>query len=417
MIKYNFLAFILFGICFNTLAQLQEINPPEYIKTIVFKGKTDQSQLPILNMGEPLYLSFDTLNGKEADYYYKITHCNFDWTPSNLSKNEYMDGYDDIRLYNYENSVNTLQIYSHYYLTIPNEDTRRLTKSGNYVLSILNDNGEVVFTRKFMVVENNVGVQVAIKRAREIKYIDQQQVVQFTIITSNFQIINPKQNLHTLVMQNHNLKTAITNLKPQYTLGQKLVYKYDQEAAFWAGNEFLRFDNKDVRSGANGIRYVALTDIYNNYLYTDIARKNRPYTYYPDINGNFVIRNIDSNNPEIEADYVRMHFSLQFDEDLGDNEIHIYGNFNNWTIDDSTKLTLDNKSGLYKTARLFKQGFYNYRYVVVKPDGNLDQGAVGGNFWQTENDYTVLVYYRDQGGRYDRIIGVGNASSTNITDY
>jgi hypothetical protein len=416
MIKKIVFAFVILGINFYALAQIQEVNPPAYIKTIEFKGQTDQSQLPIINLGDYIDLSFDALNGKEADFYYKLTHCNFDWTPSNLSKNEYIEGYDDIRLYNYENSVNTLQIYSHYYLTIPNDDTRRLTKSGNYLLSILNDDGEVVFTRKFMVVENNVGVQVAIKRARDIRFIENQQVVQFTINAANFQLINPKQTVRTLVLQNHNLKTAITNLNPQYTLGQKLVYKYDQEAAFWAGNEFLRFDNKDVRSGANGIRYVELTDIYNNYLYTDIARKNRPYTYYPDINGNFVVRNIDSNNPEIEADYVRMHFSLQYEEDLGANEIHIYGSFNNWNIDNTTKLSFDKKSGLYKTARLFKQGFYNYRYVVVKPNGTIDLGAIGGNFWQTENEYTVLVYYRDQGARYDRIIGVGNASSTNISN-
>ncbi len=407
--------FIAIG-CFTTFSQIAERVPPEYIRTIEFKGTTKLSQLPIIRLGEPLSLSFDALNGDEADYYYTITHCDFDWTPSNLSKNEYLDGYDEIRLYTYENSLNTLQIYSHYTLNIPNNDTRRITKSGNYILTILNDDEEVVFSRKFMVIENLVGVQVAIKRSRDLNYINEKQVVQFTVNSADMQLINPKQTVHTVIMQNSNLKTAITTLKPQYTLGQKLIYRYDQEASFWGGNEFLRFDNKDIRSATNGIRYVELTDIYNNYLFTNAPRRDRPYTYYPDINGNFVVRNIDARNPDIEADYVRMHFSLKYFEELGDKELHIYGNFNNWTIDGTTYLEYDESSDSYVLSRLFKQGFYNYRYVLVDKDGSINQGAVGGDFWQTENEYTVLVYYREQGGRYDRIIGIGRANSSVINN-
>jgi len=411
------LSFLFITVVFLSSAQIVERTPPEYIRTIEFKGNTaGQSKLPILRLGEPLYLSFDVLNGDESDFYYKITHCDFNWTPSNLAKNEYLDGYDEIRLYNYENSLNTLQIYSHYMLAIPNNDTRAITKSGNYVLTILDDDGNEVFSRKFMVVENLVGVPVAIKRSRDLRYIEEKQVVQFTVESYDTPLINPKQTVHTLIMQNNNLKTAITNLKPQYTIGHKLIYRYDQEASFWGGNEFLNFDNKDIRAGANGIRRVELTDIYNNYLYTHSPRKDRPYTYFPDINGNFVIRNIDGRDSRIEADYVRMHFTLQYFDDLDDKEIHIYGNFNNWTIDATTYLKYDEASDTYKLARLFKQGFYNYRYVLVNKDGTIDQGAIGGNFWQTENDYTVLVYYREQGGRYDRIIGMGTANSSVINN-
>ena len=217
-------------------------------------------------------------------------------------------------------------------------------------------------------------------------------------------------------MQNNNLKTAITDLKPQYTIGTELIYRYDQESSFWGGNEFLNFDNKDVRAANNGVRSVDLKDLYENYLFTDISRADRPYTYNPDINGNFVVRNINAPDPTIEAEYVVMHFSLQYFEDIGDKELHIYGNFNNWTIDGSTYLKYDEYSDTYKTSRLFKQGFYNYKYVLVDRDGSIDEGAVSGNFWQTENDYTVLVYYRELGGRYDRLIGLGMANSTNITN-
>ena len=118
----------------------------------------------------------------------------------------------------------------------------------------------------------------------------------------------------------------------------------------------------------------------------------------------------------IEADYVRLHFYLQYFGDLEGNEIHLYGNFNNWTIDESTYLEYDENSDSYSNSRLFKQGFYNYKYVVVHRDGIIDEGAISGNFWQTENEYTVLVYFRDLGARYDRIIGIGKANSTTITN-
>ena len=407
---------LLLSLVFSAYAQVDEKIEPNYIKTIQFLGNSAFSQLPIIKLGERLELSFDAINGNEEDYYYKITHYDFDWTPSDFSKGEYLDGFDEVRIETYENSYNTLQIYSHYTLSIPNRETRAIRKSGNYLLEIHNDDNELIFSRKFMVIENYASVQVDIKRSRDIKYIHEKQVVQFIVESPNMLITNPKQNVHTVVLQNSNLKRAITNLKPQYTIGKQLIYRYDKEASFWGGNEFLAYDNKDVRSASNGIRRVELSDIYENYLYSNISRKDRPYTYNPDINGNFVVRNIDVVNSDIEAEYVRMHFNLMYYEDIGDKELHIYGNFNNWTIDGSTYMEYNKNSDSFRNTRLFKQGFYNYKYVLVDRDGSIDEGALSGNFWQTENEYTVIVYYRDLGARYDRIIGVGTASSININN-
>ena len=412
-----FTCFILvFGWTFSTYSQVEEKIEPSYIKTIQFKGSTNQSQLPILQLGEPIQLSFDALNGDEADFYYVIDHFDFDWTPSDLSKGEYLDGFDEVRIYEYENSFNTLQIFSNYRLSIPNKETRRIKKSGNYLLSIYDDDSNLVFSRKFMVVEHLTSVSVEIKRSRDFKYIGEKQVVQFSINSPNLLITNPKQTIKTLVLQNSNLKTAITDLKPQYTIGTELIYRYDKESSFWGGNEFQNFDNKAIRGATSSIRFVDLADIYENYLYTDISRKDRPYTYNPDINGNFVVRALYVENQDIEADYARIYFNLQFFEDIGDKEIHLYGNFNNWTIDESTYMVYDEENDVYSNYRLFKQGFYNYKYVLVDRDGSIDEGAICGNYWQTENDYTVLVYFRDLGARYDRIIGLGRANSTNISN-
>jgi hypothetical protein len=390
---------------------------PDYIKTIQFRGTTQQAQLPIIRLGEPLQLTFDDINGDEEDYYYRITHHDFDWKPSDLSKSEYLVGFDDVRIETYENSLLTLQIFSHYMLTIPNRETQAITKSGNYLISIYNYDGDLVFSRKFMVIENLASVRVGIKRARDLKYINERQSVQFTIESPNLLLVNPKQTVKTLVLQNSNLKTAITDLKPQYTLGNALVYRYDQESSFGGGNEFNAFDNKDVRAASNGVRRVDRNELYENYLFTDIPRFDRPYTYNPDINGNFQINNINSQrNLDIEAEYVWVHFNLQYFEDMEGKELHLYGNFNNWNLNDMTRMRYDPDSDTYRNKLLLKQGFYNYKYVLIEPDGSVNEGAVCGDFWQTENDYTVLVYFRDLGARFDRIIGMGTASSININN-
>lgn len=417
MLKHLFTLILTSLIILQGFSQAQEKVEPSYISTIQFRGATEFSQLPIIRLGDRIELSFDALNGREEDFYYTITHHDFDWTPSDLSKSEYLNGFDEMRITEYENSLNTLQIYSHYTLKIPNRDTRGITKSGNYLLSIHNRDNELIFSRKFLVMENVANVGVEIKRTRDFKHIEEKQVVHFSVNSPNLLLVNPKQTVKTLVLQNSNLKTAITDLVPQYTMGNELIYRYDLEAAFGGGNEFLAFDNKDHRSATNGVRSVSLGDVYENYLFTNTPRYNRPYTYNPDINGNYVVRNIDAKKQEIEAEYVRMHFNLQYYDDLEDKEIHLYGNFNNWTIDGTTYMEYDSGSDTYRNSRLFKQGFYNYKYVVVNRDGSIDGGGVSGNFWETENDYTVIVYFRDLGARYDRIIGVGAANSNQISSY
>ncbi len=414
MIKHKLLAILLIS-AFTGFSQVEEeVNPPNYIKTINFKGHTNESELPIIKLNERVQLSFDALNGNEDDFYYVIDHYNFDWTPSQLMKSEYLQGFDNIRIVNYENSFNTYQIYSHYRLQIPNQQTR-IKKSGNYILKIFDDNGDIVFSRKFMIYENLTNVGVAIKRSRNVRYIQKKQSVDFKISSPTILFNNPKQTVKVAVIQNNNLHTAITNLKPQYTLGRELIYKYDDESSFWGGNEYLYFENKNVRAANIGVQYVDLKDIYEHYLFTNIIRADRPYTYNPDINGNYLITAVDTDNIDIEADYTVIHFSLQHPE-MFDKDIHVYGGFNNYAITEDTKMTFNPDSGFYETSLILKQGFYNYKHVMVDNNGKLDEGAISGNFDVTENNYKVLVYYRNLGARYDRLVGVGEGSSTTITN-
>jgi len=389
-----------------------EIAPPEYIKTIILQELTSERQIPLIQLGKTLNFSFDDINGDEADYYYKISHRDFDWSESSLAKNEYIKGMDDQHIQDYENSFNTLQIYSHYRLKIPNSDLR-IIKTGNYFLEIYDDNEELLFSKKFIVYQNSTSVKVEIKRSRDLKFINQKQIIQFTIKPRTDFFINPKRSIKTLVFKNNNINNCITNLKPQYTIGNTLMYRYDQEASFWAGNEYFYYDNKNIRGGNISIRNFELHEIYHNRLYTNTSRRHQPYTYNPDINGGFVVRNLNSDNDNIEADYVNVHFSLENYENMGDRKIYIVGNFNNYKLDDFSEMKFNINKGLYENKSLIKQGFVNYKFITFT-NNEIDHSLIDGNFYQTENEYTVLVYYKKQGDRYDKVIGIGSASSTNI---
>jgi hypothetical protein len=395
-------------------AQVQEVDPPMDIKTISLGVVDNASGLAIINLNDRLVLEFDVLNNLEEDFYYVIEHFDSDWNPSQLMKTEYLAGMDNLRIVDYVNSFNTYQIYSHYRLQIPNRQTR-LRVSGNYIIKIFDDYNNLVFSRKFMVVEPMANVAVQIRRSRDVALINETQSVDFNVTPTNSNFNNPLETIKTTVLQNNNLKTAVHGLKPQYIMGNQLVYRYTNASLFWGGNEYLFFENKDIRATNLGIQYIDLQDLYHSYLYTNIERSRLKYTFNPDINGGFKVTVLDREDPRIEADYTYVHFSLSAREFI-DATVYVYGGFNNFSTSKENEMVFNPKKGVYEAKLLMKQGFYNYKYVLVDKENTLHEGAIGGNFDETENNYKVLVYYRDLGARYDKLIGLGEANSIQMTN-
>ncbi len=396
-------------------AQVQtEVLPPYNIRTITF-AQNGQNIVPIFRLGDAFQLQFDDLFGNEANYYYQFVHCDYDWKPSQLSRNEYLRGFDDLRIQEYTNSFNTLQIYSHYRLTIPNRNTGLLV-SGNYIMKVLNEDREVVFSRRFIVYEELVSVPMQVKRARNVKDIDYKQNIEFSIKSANIQFQSPLTNVKVLLVKNGQLSNAIGNIKPMYTIGNDLIYKYDAETQFWGGNEFRYFENKDIRAANNFVgRIDSNGGIYNAHLYTDNARARVPYTYNPDINGNFIVKNVNAENNEIEADYAWVFFTLSAPAYYGKGDIYVNGMFNNYALTPEYKMDFNSEKGVFEKAIMIKQGFTNYQYVIADKAGKVDnENAIDGNFYQTVNDYFTLVYYKENNQRYFRIIGRGIASSEDI---
>ena len=415
MIKSNlFIVFLIFYTIHNQgLAQETiEQEPPQYIQTVVFKGATDD-QFPIVRLGEPVYLNFDDLRADESDYYYRIIHCDYNWTPSRLLKSEYLNGTDNQRIVNYNNSYNTLVQYSNYQLSIPNTEVR-LKVSGNYVLEIYDSFDELMFSRKFLVFENLAKVSARVKRNRDFETMNTKQNIEFSIFTENLNTANPKKEIKIALIQNYNWNTAIKDIYPQYNRGNELVFRYSNQASFYAGNEYLNIDTKDIRAAQGAIASIELSDIYEHWLYGNILRADLPYTYFPDINGDFRINTSQGTNPNIEADYTWVHFSLEPPSNTAVKNIYLSGKFSNHGWNENTKMNYNKEVNRYQASLLLKQGFYNYKYIAVDKKNKSMNNLISGNFHVTENQYHILVYYRKFGSIYDRLVGIGLTNSTQI---
>ena len=378
------------------------------IKTIQLRPKHNTTQFSaIVRLGDVLELSFDDLEADSKEYQYKIEHMTHDWKPSSLTPNQYIDGFDENEIINITNSFNTLQSYTHYSVEIPNQNTI-ITKSGNYLVSVLDEDYNIVFSRRCVFYENITTVGVAAFRSRLTKSNTQKQTVQFSVNHPDLVINNPSQEINISLFQNHNWNTAINDLKPQFVKPQQLLYNHTFKTEFWGGNEFLNFDSKYLRSTSLNIARVERKDIYHSYLYTNDERADKIYTYNPDINGQFVVRTLEANDTNTEADYSMIHFSLDAFEPYNNKEVFVYGAFNNYQLSNENKMKYNNSDRIYETTIKFKQGFYNYSYATLDKEKNINLNEVDGSFYQTENEYTVIVYYKPFGETYDRVIGVGN---------
>ena len=390
---------------------IEQTTAPDFIKSIRLRPLKINVFAPIIKLGEVIELSFDDLEGDEKNYSYTIIHCTYDWRRSKIGPTEYLSGLAEDNIRDYNNAFNTYQAYTHYKLTIPNERVA-VKISGNYILQIKNDFDELVFTRRFMVYEPKVTVGVSVHKSRNISLFNTHQNIQFTVNTGQFNINNPREEVKINIYQNNDWNTLVENLIPQFYSGNQLIYKYADKSLFEGGNEYLYFDTKNIRIATNNIQKVHLEQLYNTYLYVDEKRDDKPYTYYPDINGNFVIRMINNATAITEADYTWVYFRLDapFEKD---KTFYVYGNFNDWQLAETNKMTFNTTQGYYETKLLLKQGFYNYKYIT-KTSSDLEINSISGNFYQTENNYTVLVYFKEFGSRYDRLIGIGKANSKNL---
>jgi hypothetical protein len=382
------------------------------IRTVQCYPYGDIIAMPIyrLDAAVPLVFSFDKLGSTIENYNYTLVACDRNWQPVNVSTLDYLEGFSDGTISNYQVSFNTTIPYVHYILNFPNADMKP-TQSGNYALVVYSSNiDEPVITQRIMVVESKITTS-AFVTIPKIGDINTTQEIVFECNIKDAGIQNAQREIFATVMQNNRSDNAISNISPIYERLNTLSFDWNGKIVFESGREFRRLDMRTLRFKGDGI-----ASIYSNagansvIMHYDKNRNNEKYFIEADINGSYFTDVIEYRNDAVESDYAEVTFKY-FSEFPVPEDIYIIGSFNNWQCDSTSMLKYDTSEHSYYTTQTLKLGYYNYTYVT-KSDANLPSFRfTEGNFFNTENDYTIFIYYMPFGANFDRLIGVTKINS------
>ena len=370
--------------------------------------------LPVIHLGgnalgDRINISFDDLTHTYHRYTYKIEHCEADWTVSDqLFSSDFVSGFQEGNtIENSEESINTNMLYTHYKLQIPNSQCG-IKMSGNYKLTVYdeNDGNRPMFTACFMVLEPLAGVQLDITTNTNIDINKAHQQVSMQVNYGSLNVTDPTSQIKTVVMQNRRWDNARINTKPQYIMADGLKWGHNRDLIFQAGNEYHKYEILDVSHPTMGIDRIVWdgTD-YQVYPYACEPRPN--YVYDEDANGAFYIRNSDNIENDISSEYVYVNYLLKVPQRV-DGDVYINGVWTNDQFTPEYRMEYDEINKCYTARILQKQGYYSYQYVWLDDNGVSRVVPSDGCFYETENEYQALVYYRGRGERTDRLVGYQN---------
>ena len=411
----NLPLFFLFTLCFSCLSfyssgqspYSDSVYRPE-IKSVEFYNLRKQGAFPLITLGstEKVMLAFDNLQGGSKDYSYTIEHCDAYWNSSNLSTTDYLKNYSDDRITTFTYSLGTIQKFTHYELKLPNENVAPKI-AGNYILKVYEDGDQskLVLTRRLYVMSPKIMVTAEVVPSDDNSLRQTNQKVNFILNYGTLRVQNPAAELRTLIMQNRRPETGIWNNQPTYIAGPILTFNDVTQNDFTGGNEFRHFDTRSLKLNSEHILKI-LRDTANTVLMlTDPDMSQPNYSFQYDLDGNFYILNQDGTDPRTDADYAHMFFTLSTSKSPNDGSPYIVGRFNDYKLDDKSRLQFDQQTGKFANTQFLKQGVYDYAYVWVDKSGKIDDYALEGSHFETENTYQLLVYYRPAGARWEELIG------------
>lgn len=403
-----------------TKAQQNKVLTP-LVKTLQVVANGNWMAPPVIGLGGDEYveISFDELTHEYHRYTYKIVHCNADWTPSDLFETDYLSGFNDNVIEDFQNSLNTTMLYTHYRFELPNAEANLLLP-GNYRVDIYNNDddeegdgeGKLVAQACFSVITPKVGVSATVTSNTDIDTNESHQQVSFNINYQAMNVVAPQSEFKVRVYQNLRTDNVVTDLQPTYVLPNQLQYVHNRKLIFDAGNEYRRFEIINVHYATQGVDRILYFDpYYHAMLYPDQPRL--VYSYDEDQDGRYLIRYDMAQDNDTEADYLFVHFTLDYEKPLLAGDFYLNGAFTYGGFTPEFAMTYNEQEKAYESIQLLKQGAYNWLYLYV-PEGATqgETAPVAGNFYETENEYLVLVYHRPFGGRYDQLVGMQQVKFT-----
>lgn len=420
-IRFYTVPLLVFSACiffyFTTNAQsLTDRIYKSNIKSVKLHGYGDQLAYPVLtlNGSEKVELHFDDMDGGVKNYYYTYQLCNADWTPAMYSQFDYIKGFFQNRISTYRLSNVALTKYTHYQAVLPDQASYP-AKSGNYVVKVyLNGNeSNIVLTKRLLVVENKTGINAQIQQPLNSLLMRTHHKIQFNVEVSQLRITNPRQELKIVLLQNYRWDNIIQNIQPTFTRGNVLEFNTENDCVFAANREWRWLNLSSFRLQSDRVDSAHYTNKSTEiFVKPDGDRKKIPYYYYRDQNGMYFLGGgLDNLNPYWQGDYARVRFTYvpPLNQFIKDKELYLYGELTNYELNDSSKMIFNGDKGVYEGSLFLKNGYYDYTYAVKDKKGNIE--LIDNNYWETENQYAILVYYRPFGGRADQLVGISKLSS------
>ncbi|HEY9364303.1 MAG TPA: DUF5103 domain-containing protein [Chitinophagaceae bacterium] len=391
------------------------------IRSVKLFRAGDQASYPVLtlNGNDFLQLTFDDLDGDVKNYYYSYELCNADWTPTLLNTFEYIKGFQNVRLSSYRQSSIAFTRYTNYQATIPDRNCIP-SHSGNYLLKVFlnGDTSQLVFTQRFLVVDNKTNISARVQQPFNAQWFNSYQKLNVIVTTDNRTRVLTPQDLKVVILQNYIWPTSLFLERPTIYRGNYFEYSDEASTAMPAGKEWRWIDLRSLRlMSERMVRMDKKSTSTDVIVKPDGERQQQPYVYYWDINGMYTIENRDNSNPFWQSDYADVYFSYYppGNRPYEGKSIYLFGELTGYATDESSKMIFNAEKGAYEKVLFLKQGFYNYSYVTV-PDNKSEGDKISyepteGNYWNTENEYAVLVYYRPFGARADELIGYAQVNS------
>lgn len=404
------------------LLQAQRLPDRIYSPTInsvkLFQQNNQYSQ-PILrlNSGEQLELHFDDLVATPKNYFYTYELCNADWTPANVTVFDYLKGFNQMRISQYRIASIAAMKYVHYQVLLPERNATPIM-SGNYILKVFRDGdtSKLAFTKRLMVVDKQVSIGAQVQVPYDNQLARTHQKLQFSVETKELNLLSPQQ-VKVVAVQNNRWDDAIVNRQPVFIKGNLLEYNGEIDYLFPAGKEYRWADLMSFRFESDRIARVERTQEPNTvYIKPDVVRSNFAYINFADRNGYTEINASESINPWWQGDYAWVHFSFvpPAKQAFPGKSVYMIGEITGNQISDSSLMHFSTLEGAYTKDLLLKQGYYSYTYGLKD---NREQGLAAdvtipeGNYWETENEYTIFVYYRSLSGRHDELVGIATINS------
>ncbi len=386
------------------------------IRTVSLRNPDNFMAPPVIRLGthDRLLLNFDIIGDAHEYLRYRLIHCNADWQPSRLLESEYIEGFNEGEIQDFAYSSNTFVHYVNYNLVIPNEEMP-IKAGGNYLLQVYDEDNpdKTLLQTRFSVSENSVAVRPTVSTRTDRGFNTEWQQLDLAIDLSGLGNVNPYQDFVVTVTQNNRPETTHTVTHPLRVEGNVALFEHDQNLIFPASNEYRRFETVRIDYPGMSVDSVVFGGTnWHAYLKPDEPRCDRNYVYDQTQHGRFMVDEYNATDPDLGADYVTVHFTLDSPEIIG-GDVYVDGDFNLHRFDSRNKMTYDYTTQRYTAEIPLKQGSYNYQYVVVskkEPEADYkpkkaDSGIIEGNYYETENEYLVKVYFRPPGARADRLIG------------